>query len=226
MESLVTARRKGESIAIPSPLHPMPVQTGARLVYLIGPSGAGKDSVLDWLRERLPPGLPLHWARRTITRSAQAGAEAHESVTEAEFDALQQQDEFALEWHASRLRYGIRKRELEPLQRGGWVLLNGSRAYQEQCRLRFPGMTVVHISASPEQLRRRLLARGREDARQVEERIARAAAFDLPAGAHEIRNDGTLEQAGHALWRILAQLGALATVPDPRWVLAKPASQD
>ena len=52
----------------------------ARLIYVMGPSGAGKDSVLGWLREHLPAEMPVHWARRTITRPASAGGEAHEAI--------------------------------------------------------------------------------------------------------------------------------------------------
>lgn len=184
---------------------------GTRLVYVMGPSGAGKDSVLGWLRERLPPGLPLHWARRTITRPARAGGEPHESVDEAGFNALSSAGQFALDWQANRLRYGVRRQELEPLRRGHWVLVNGSRAYLEQGRARFPAMTVVHISASADQLRLRMLARGREDAQQIAERIARATAFDLPEGIHQIRNDGPLDEAGRALWNLLEGLGAFAS---------------
>ena len=128
-----------------------------RLVYVVGPSGAGKDSVLAWLRQHLPHSPAIHWARRTITRPARAGDEVHEAVDPPQFLALRERGAFALAWQANGLHYGVRASELAPIEHGGWVLVNGSRAHLDPTRSRFPGLTVVHITASPDTLRQRLL---------------------------------------------------------------------
>ncbi len=93
-----------------------------RLIYVMGPSGAGKDSVLDWLRANLPPEMQVHWAQRTITRPASAGGEAHEATDVQGFEQLHHQGAFALAWQANGLHYGIRHTELARLQQGHWVL--------------------------------------------------------------------------------------------------------
>lgn len=179
-----------------------------RLVYVIGPSGAGKDSLLAWLRARLAPTLPVYWARRTVSRPAQAGGEAHESVDEPTFEQLRRQQAFALHWQANALHYGVRHGELAPLTGGHWVMLNGSRAYLPQARAHYPGLTVLHITASADTLRQRLLARGRETAEVVEARVRRALEHHLPAAADvlEVRNDGTLDEAGAQLLQQLQRL--------------------
>ncbi len=177
-----------------------------RLVYVMGPSGAGKDSVLGWMRQQLPAGADLHWARRTVTRDAQAGGEAHEAVTGPAFDALVARGAFAMHWRANGLGYGIRQEEFAPLARGGWVVVNGSREYFGQARLRFPLATGLHITADEATLARRLLARGRESEQQVAERVARARAFRPPAGVIEVRNDGELADAGRQALEALARL--------------------
>ena len=59
-----------------------------QLVYVMGPSGAGKDSLIAWLKDHLPPHLPLHLARRTITRPIRHGDEQHHSVSEQAFALL------------------------------------------------------------------------------------------------------------------------------------------
>lgn len=177
-----------------------------RLIYVMGPSGAGKDSVLGWLREQLPLHAPVHWAVRTVTRPSQSGGEQHETLDAAAFGQLLDDRQFALAWEANGLSYGIRHQELEPLHHGDWVMVNGSRGYLEEAARRFPGMTVVHITAQPTTLLKRLMARGRESECAVRQRIARAEAFDCPAGAIEVRNDGALEQAGRHLLRALQQL--------------------
>jgi ribose 1,5-bisphosphokinase len=173
-----------------------------RLIYVMGPSGAGKDSVLGWLRQHLPQGLGVHWARRTITRPEGAG-ERHEPVTPACFEALDAAGAFALAWRANGLSYGVRHGELAPLQAQGWVLVNGSRGHFAAALARYPGACGLHITAPAAVLRQRLLARGRESAAEVERRVARAAAFEAPPGVIEVRNEGSVEQAGRSVLQAL-----------------------
>ena len=156
--------------------------TAGRLVYCMGPSGAGKDSLLDWLRAHLPTPCPVHWAQRTISRSAMPGGEAHESVSPETFVALRHELAFALHWEANGLGYGVRHAQLAPLAQGHWVLLNGSRAYLPEALARFPDLVAVHITASPQVLRERILSRGRESPEQVEARVQRAMAYTPPPG--------------------------------------------
>jgi ribose 1,5-bisphosphokinase len=174
----------------------------------MGPSGAGKDSLLGWLRAHLPAPCPVHWAQRTISRPAAPGGEAHESVSPEAFAVLRSQQAFALHWEANGLAYGIRGEQLAPLACGQWVLLNGSRAYLADALARFPDLVAVHITASPHVLRERLLARGRESRAEVDARVQRAAAFRPPPGTAslEVRNDKTLDDAGRQLLHALKQL--------------------
>jgi len=172
-----------------------------RLIYVMGPSGAGKDSVLDWLRENLPPGMQVHWAQRTITRPASAGGEAHEASDAEGFEHLRRQGAFALDWHANGLHYGITHTELARLQQGHWVLVNGSRGHLPHALQSHPGLQVVHITADPATLVQRLTQRQRETPEEIQQRVARASAFVVPKGAIEILNNGTLAEAGRALLR-------------------------
>lgn len=176
-----------------------------RLVYVVGPSGAGKDSVLGWMRQQLGPHPAIHWARRTITRPECPGDELHEAVDEAQFLTLRKQAAFALEWQANGLHYGIRQNETAPLEHGNWVIVNGSRGHLDIARDCFAGLTVVHVSASPDALRKRLIARGRESLASVEARIERNARLSPSADFH-VLNDGTLEDAGRQMLNHLQTL--------------------
>ena len=183
--------------------------TTGRLVYCMGPSGAGKDSLLDWLRTHLPQPGPVHWAQRTISRAATSGGEAHDSVSPQAFAALCSEHAFALHWQANGLGYGARHAQLAPLAQGHWVLLNGSRANLPEALARFPHLVAVHITASPQVLRERLLSRGRETREEVEARVQRALlAYTPPAGAAslEVHNDGALSDAGQRLLNALENL--------------------
>lgn len=183
-----------------------------RLIYVVGPSGAGKDSLLDWVRERLPANAPLHWARRTITRPADAGGEAHECLDDEGFDRVVQSQGFAMHWQANGLRYGIRLEELAHLAQGQWVLLNGSRAYLPQAARLYPGITVIHITADANVLRTRLVKRGRESKEEIERRIERSVDLQVPEGSalHEVGNNDQLETAGRQLMSFIKGITGMA----------------
>jgi ribose 1,5-bisphosphokinase len=174
-----------------------------RLIYIIGPSGAGKDSVLHALRQTWPGAANAHWARRTITRPTQTDGEQHEAVDVASFDQLRAQGTFGLHWEANTLRYGVRATELAPLDHGRCVFVNGSRGHLPDLLARWPEATVVHISASPEVLARRLTARARETAQAITARLRREVSMTLPANHIAIQNDGPLHEAANALARQL-----------------------
>lgn len=178
------------------------------LIYMVGPSGVGKDSLLAWLaqhpRTNLP--VPLHIARRSITRPQDGGTEAHEPLTEQAFSKLAAGGGFAMRWEANGLLYGIRHAELAALENGHWVLVNGSRAYVPHVRRDWPGASVLHIQAPADVVRERLLARGRETGADLEARILRSQ--DMRAahlsGDMELVNAGSLDASGRELLALLA----------------------
>lgn len=76
-----------------------------KLIWLVGPSGSGKDSLLAALRQREHPQLLV--AHRYITRPFNAGSENHIALSEHEFFTRAEQHLFALSWHANNTYYGI-----------------------------------------------------------------------------------------------------------------------
>lgn len=170
-----------------------------RLVYVIGPSGAGKDSVLQGVRTTWPFTEPAHFAQRTITRPVKPDDEQHEMINAAGFAQLLHEQALAMHWQANGLSYGIRQSELEPLYRGHWLFVNGSRAYLPQMLQVWPQATVVHIGASREVLAQRLAQRGRETEDAVAKRLSREVALDLPAMSILIDNNSELTEATSSL---------------------------
>lgn len=190
-----------------------------RLIYLIGPSGSGKDSLLDAAREPLAA-RGCRIVRRVITRSAEAKGEAAQAVSVEQFAHMQEQGAFALSWSANGLHYGI-PREIDLwLAEGHDVLINGSRGHLPQARERYPDLLVVLLSVDQVVLRERLLARGRESAQEIEARLSRNAQFadDLLAAAGTanassillLDNSGALEQTVARLLQRLDRAHACA----------------
>ena len=147
-----------------------------RLIYLIGPSGSGKDSLLDAAREPMAA-RGCRIVRRVITRTAEARGEAAQAVSVDRFGEMQAQGAFALSWYANGLHYGIPNEIDQWLADGHDVLINGSRGHLPQARARYPDLMVVLLSVDQAVLRQRLLARGRESAEEIEARLARNAQF-------------------------------------------------
>jgi phosphonate metabolism protein PhnN/1,5-bisphosphokinase (PRPP-forming) len=176
-------------------------------VALAGPSGAGKDSLLDRVREDLAGDARFHFARRTITRSAQAGGEAHEAVSSEDFQTLVEADAFVLTWQAHGLRYGIRRVEAPEDK---LVVISVSRAVLHEAS-RTRRLQVVEVTAPRELLAERLTRRGRETADQIAARLDRE--MGLPKGLDivTIRNDSSIEE-GAARLRHVLEAAALSCV--------------
>lgn len=172
-----------------------------RLLVVVGPSGAGKDTVLRHWRHRLPDGH-VHFAQRVITRAADPN-EAHESVSGDAFQRLLADDQLATWWQAHGLHYGIRWHELAPLAQGRWVVMNGSRAHLPTLRAQAPDLRCVEIGAAAEVRAQRLAQRAREDAADRTHRLER----DVPTNAHlHLCNDHALDttvETLHRWWQAL-----------------------
>lgn len=138
------------------------------IVAVVGPSGAGKDTLIrgvcaarpDWRR-----------VRRVITRSRADATEDCEAVTVSEFNAWKAAGMFALDWEAHGLLYGIPRSQIEG---GGVVLFNGSRAALPEARRRLAHLRVIVVTAPAPILAARLAARGRETQAAIQARIERS----------------------------------------------------
>lgn len=177
------------------------------LVLVVGPSGAGKDTLLNAARARLADDPGYRFVRRVITRPADAGGEDHEAVTEAAFLTRT----FALQWGAHGLRYGIPSDIEADLESGMTVVANVSRGVIEAAAKRFP-TRVIEVTAPPAILAARLAARGRESADDVAARLARTAAIPAGVQCDTVMNDSTPEEG---IRRFLAALAGIAK-PSPR----------
>lgn len=184
------------------------------LFAIVGPSGAGKDTLINWLRERLSDRPEIMFVRRVITRAPDGSTEDHGTLGEAEFMSAHEAGRFAVVWQAHGLSYGIPKTALDHVSSGGIAICNGSRGALAEIEQAFGPVRVIEITVSPEVLAERLRARGREHESEISQRLAR----DTPPiperfAAISIDNSGPVETAGHAiLGRIHEYLSAPSAV--------------
>lgn len=170
------------------------------LLYVIGASGCGKDSLMRHAREILAADSSVVFAHRYITRPHDAGGENHIALSEAEFNARVERKLFSLHWSSHGLYYGIGSELNHWLAKGLTVVLNGSRAHLPEASRSYPELRPVLIEVSPDVLQARLHARGREDISAIESRLLRTRQFDRLQHAKLVRfsNDGPLPLTGPA----------------------------
>ena len=182
-----------------------------RLIYVVGASGSGKDSLMTYARTCLASETRVLFAHRYITRVADAGGENHVALTPEEFESRCKAGLFAMHWHSHGHAYGIGIEVNQWLAKGITVVVNGSREYLAEAAKRYPELLPVWVEVSPEVLRERLEARGRESASEVEARLARPPASQSSGRTGEvIRNDGELRMAGDALVELIRRHSGVA----------------
>lgn len=147
-----------------------------RLIYLMGPSGSGKDSLIDAARGPLQA-LGCEVVRRVITRSAESAGEDAEGVTPEEFERRREEGGFSLFWRANGLDYGIPVEIDQWLKNGRHVLVNGSRGYLSIALERYPTMLPVLLTVKDGVLRERLVRRARESLEDIDARLRRNQLF-------------------------------------------------
>jgi phosphonate metabolism protein PhnN/1,5-bisphosphokinase (PRPP-forming) len=179
------------------------------LVVVVGPSGAGKDTLIDAARIALAGDGRIRFVRREITRDAQAGGEDHVAVDVATFRRRRDSGAYALHWEAHGLGYGIPDDIAGDIGAGRVVVASISRSSIAQAAQRFP-LRLVQITAPAELLAQRLAARGREGRAGIAERLARSVQLPEGLDVTTIVNDGTPAEGAAKLLAVLTSLAECA----------------
>lgn len=183
-----------------------------KIVYVMGPSGAGKDSLLAYARDRIDPNL-IVFAHRYITRPANAGGENHVALSVAEFAARQSAGLFALSWESHGFMYGIGVEIDQWLRQDLTVVISGARAAWPTAMTRYRNAIGVVVNTPADVRAARLAKRGREDEAAIRARLAREIPiYALSGTLYHLDNGGLLSVAGDVFVALLRK-AADASVP-------------
>jgi len=180
------------------------------MIAVVGPSGAGKDSLINLAREHYRNDPRIGFVQRVITRPADGATEDHIPTSLEDFAAQERDGRFAVTWGAHGLRYGIPVETVDDIAAGKVLLANGSRVALDRFRAAYPAVAVLEITARPEVIAARLAQRGRESASEIEMRLARDTGDWRPDCPHaRIDNSGSLEQAVEQLYAAIEGFASL-----------------
>jgi ribose 1,5-bisphosphokinase len=185
---------KAVSSAEGSPIGP------GRLVLIVGPSGAGKDTLLDRARAACAGDASIVFPRRAVTRPASL-AEDNVQVTPDAFQEALARGEFAIHWEAHGHCYALPRTIDDDIRAGRTVVFNASRTVIETMRRAYADIVVVSITAPPNVLAERLAARARDSDGPIEPRLHRAV--DEAVADATIVNVGTIEPHAEGLVEII-----------------------
>lgn len=181
-----------------------PAGAKGMLVAVVGPSGAGKDTLMGLARARLEGDARFRFVQRAITRTAEAGGEAHHPLTVPEFEAARDSGAFALWWNVHGLLYGIPRDIEADVAARRVVVANLSRGALVEAASRYR-MRVLVITAPVPVLAARLAARGRETAEDIAARLAREMTLAPGLDVATVMNDATPEEGAARVLAVLTR---------------------
>jgi ribose 1,5-bisphosphokinase len=176
----------------------------SNLFYVIGPSGAGKDTLMNHARTTINGEKAVLFAHRYITRPHGSGNENHVYLSAEEFKLRRDAGFFALHWESHGNYYAVGA-EIDKWMKNGFnVVVNGSRQYLPVAQQLYPELVVILVTANPAVISQRLAGRGRETAAEIEKRILRSSEIDTDlSGFIQVQNDTTIEAAGDRLIQLI-----------------------
>lgn len=173
-----------------------------RLILVVGPSGAGKDTLLGLAKSACAVDSSIVFPRRIITRQASA-SEDNEEVSPGSFEAALARDEYAMHWQAHGHRYALSRSIDDDIRAGRTVVANVSRTVIVAMRRAYAQVVVVSITAPPNVLAERLAMRGRVSDGRIEQRLARTVDETAAAPDTTIVNTGSAEYHARQFVRVI-----------------------
>ena len=173
-----------------------------RLILVVGPSGAGKDTLLGLAKAACADDPNIVFARRVITRQASA-SEDNEEVSAGTFQEALARNEYAMHWEAHGHCYALPRAIDDEIRAGHTVVANVSRTVVAGARAAYTDVLVVSITAPPDVLAERLALRRRASDGKIENRLHRTVNVADAVPDATIINTSSAEYHARQLVRVI-----------------------
>ena len=173
-----------------------------RLVLVVGPSGAGKDTLLGLARAACADDRNIVFPRRVITRETSA-SEENEEVSIGTFQEALTRGEYAMHWEAHGHRYALSRAIDDEIRAGRTIVANVSRTVIAAMRRAYADVVVVSITAPPNVLAERIALRARSSDGKLESRLGRVVEDAAAAPDVTIVNISSAEYHARQLVRAI-----------------------
>ena len=173
-----------------------------RLILVVGPSGAGKDTLIGAARAACAADAGIVFPRRVVTRPA-SSAEDNEYIEPEAFRLAQARGDFAVHWEAHGHCYALRSTLTGDIRAGRTVVANISRTVVGTLRQSYAEVTVVLVTAPPEVLAERLASRGRGSDGALSDRLGRVVDAGAAVPDVIISNVGSVQRHAPELLQII-----------------------
>jgi ribose 1,5-bisphosphokinase len=171
-----------------------------RLILVVGPSGAGKDTLLALAKAACAEECNIVFPRRVVTREASSSEDNEQLSPEAFREGLARGD-FAMHWEAHGHCYALPHSVQDDIRAGRTVVVNVSRMVVDALRRAYADVVVVSVTAPPQVLAERLAMRARGSDGRIEKRLQRAVDDAVPDIT--ILNVGRAEDHARRLLRVI-----------------------
>ncbi|MBV9462545.1 MAG: phosphonate metabolism protein/1,5-bisphosphokinase (PRPP-forming) PhnN [Bradyrhizobium sp.] len=171
-----------------------------RLILVVGPSGAGKDTLLGFAKAACAEDANIVFPRRVVTREA-TSSEDNVALSPDEFREALARGDFAMHWEAHGHSYGLPRAIDDDIRAGRSVVVNVSRTVIEAARRAYANVVVIAITAPPEVMAERIEMRSRSSDANSAERLSRTV--DTAAPDVTILNVGRPEDHARRLVRAI-----------------------
>ena len=177
-----------------------------RLVLVVGPSGAGKDTLLRLAQAACSDDRNVVFPRRVVTRASSAD-EDNIAVSPDDFTRARGHGDFAVHWDAHGHSYALPVEINDDIRAGRTVVVNVSRTVIGALRRAYANVVVVAITAPPDVLAQRLAARARHSDGDLAERLSRSVDDSSANADVTILNAGSADYHGRQLVRVIRNEG-------------------
>jgi ribose 1,5-bisphosphokinase len=168
-----------------------------KIILIVGPSGAGKDTLINSIKGK----IDANFVKRHITRKP-TPSEQNYFVEEGDFEKLKDEEFFISTWEAHSYQYGIAKDEIK----NGLNIISVSRGVIEDFEKNFNKVATINITVSKEELYKRLKNRNRESEEEIQERLKRSYKHIKAKMLFDFNNSASLQKSANDFLKLIKHI--------------------